>query len=267
MTAPGYLDPAAPMSVFRLRYDSEYHIDRPDRAEFFYAKTGLIGGRGVPDIESVIAAQQLMAYLEVAPTDNFSFFAEVPYRILNPDQNDNASGISDVSFGAKAALINDPNRILTLQLKGYGPSGDASQGLGNGHWTIEPSLLAWKKLGERTQVYAQLGDWIPLTDSDFAGNVLDYGVGISYALVDRCCYRISPIVELVGWSVFSGKEFTGLDTPIPLTVDASGTTILNAKLGVRLETDRQSVYVGYGRALTGEFWYRDIVRVEYRVRF
>jgi hypothetical protein len=186
---------------------------------------------------------------------------------LNPDQNDNASGISDVSFGAKAALINDPNRILTLQLKGYGPSGDASQGLGNGHWTIEPSLLAWKKLGERTQVYAQLGDWIPLTDSDFAGNVLDYGVGISYALVDRCCYRISPIVELVGWSVFSGKEFTGLDTPIPLTVDASGTTILNAKLGVRLETDRQSVYVGYGRALTGEFWYRDIVRVEYRVRF
>ena len=42
MTAPGYLDPAAPANVFRLRFDSEYHIDRPDRAEFFYAKSGLL---------------------------------------------------------------------------------------------------------------------------------------------------------------------------------------------------------------------------------
>jgi hypothetical protein len=28
-----------------------------------------------------------------------------------------------------------------------------------------------------------------------------------------------------------------------------------------------SLYVGYGRALTGAVWYKDILRVEYRLMF
>ena len=191
----------------------------------------------------------------------------MPYRILNPEQNDNTSGLGDVSFGAKTALVMDSDRILSFQLKGYAPSGDAGLGLGNGHWTVEPSLLAWRKVSDKIQVYAQFGDWIPITDSDFAGNIVDYGLGVSYTLLETCCCRVSPIAEVLGWSVLSGKEFTGLDTPVPLIVDASGITIINAKFGVRIETDRQSVYFGYGHALTSDFWYRDILRFEYRLRF
>ena len=268
MTAPGYLDPAAPMTVFRLRYDSERDINRPDRAEFFYAKNGLLGGRGVDELQSTLDTQVMMAYLEVAPVDTFSFFAEIPYRrIKEAADSDIDKGISDISFGAKAALILEPDRILSLQMKAYAPTGEASLGLGNGHWTVEPSLLAWRKLGERTQLYAQLGDWIPITDSDFAGNVLEYGVGASYTLIDRGCFRVCPIVEMLGWTVLSGKEFTGLETPIPMVVDSAGTTIVNGKIGVRFETEHQSIYVGYGHALTSDFWYRDILRVEYRLRF
>jgi hypothetical protein len=267
MTAPGYLDPAAPMNVFRFRYDSEYHITAPDRAEFFYAKSGVVGGRGVSDLESAVNAQELRAYLEVAPTNRFSVFAEVPYRILDPEQNDNSRGIGDVSFGTKTALVMGCDRILSFQLKGYGPSGDAGMGLGNGHWTVEPSLLAWRKVGERIQVYAQFGDWIPITDSDFAGNIVEYGLGASYTLIDTGCCRVSPIAEVLGWSILSGREFTGLDTPVPLIVDSSGTTIINGKIGVRIESDRQSVYFGYSHALTSDFWYRDMLRFEYRLRF
>jgi Putative MetA-pathway of phenol degradation len=268
MTAPGYLDPAAPMTVFRLRYDSERDINRPDRAEFFYAKNGLLGGRGVDELQSTLDTQQLMAYLEVAPVDTFSFFAEIPYRrIKEAADSDIDKGISDISFGTKAALIRESDRVLSLQMKAYAPTGEASLGLGNGHWTIEPSLLAWRKLGERTQIYAQFGDWIPVTDSDFAGNVLEYGVGASYTLIDRGCFRVCPIVEMLGWTVLSGKEFTGLETPIPMVVDSAGTTIVNGKIGVRFETEHQSIYVGYGHALTPDFWYRDILRVEYRFRF
>ena len=268
MTAPGYLDPAAPMNVFRLRYDSEHDINRPDRAEFFYAKSGLLGGRGVDELQSTLDMQVLTAYLEVAPTSRFSFFAHLPYRnVTEAADSDVDRGLSDVDFGMKAALILQPDQVLSLQLKAYAPSGDASLGLGNGHWTFEPSLLAWKKLGEKTQIYAQLGDWIPLTGSDFAGNVLEYGVGVSYTAFERGCFRISPVVEMLGWSVLSGKEFTGLETPIPMVVDAAGTTIVNAKVGVRLEAGAQSLYVGYGRALTSDIWYRDIFRVEYRLQF
>jgi len=31
--------------------------------------------------------------------------------------------------------------------------------------------------------------------------------------------------------------------------------------------NNSDIYVGYGRALTGDVWYRDIVRLEYRLRF
>ena len=50
-------------------------------------------------------------------------------------------------------------------------------------------------------------------------------------------------------------------------MSASGDTIINAKLGVRAGGQRQDFYVGYGRALTGEQWYQDIVRFEYRLKF
>ena len=58
--------------------------------------------------------------------------------------------------------------------------------------------------------------------------------------------------------------------------DADGDTIVNAKVGVRFGfgslqeqglLSRSDLYVGYGRALTGTVWYKDILRVEYRVRF
>jgi hypothetical protein len=50
--------------------------------------------------------------------------------------------------------------------------------------------------------------------------------------------------------------------------DAGDETILNAKLGVRVKfADRSDLYVGYGRALTGTVWYKDMLRVEYRLAF
>ena len=49
---------------------------------------------------------------------------------------------------------------------------------------------------------------------------------------------------------------------------ASGTTIVNVKLGARLGFgSAQSVYVGYGEALTKDVWYERTVRVEYRRAF
>src|SRR5262249_13954942 len=39
-SAVGYIDPAIPLTQFRLRYDAAYRDNRPDRAEFFYPKCG-----------------------------------------------------------------------------------------------------------------------------------------------------------------------------------------------------------------------------------
>src|SRR5262249_36151506 len=105
------------------------------------------------------------------------------------------------------------------------------------------------------------------------GNVIRYGVGFGYYLMGepqgcgKCCdsrLSIAPVIEFVGWTVLSGKEFA----PDIGTKDAAGDSIFNVKFGVRVGLgDNQTLGVSYGRALTGAVWYKDIVRVEYRYTF
>ena len=78
--------------------------------------------------------------------------------------------------------------------------------------------------------------------------------------------------HVVGWTVLSGKESDEFGN----VINAAGDTIVNAKFGVRFGfgqlmqpggLDRVDLYVGYGRALTGDVWYKDMLRAEFRVRF
>jgi hypothetical protein len=269
-----YLDSAIPATVFRLRFDSAWDNNRPDRAEFFYAKCGCLpGGPGPVLPETRVDYQDLRSYLEVALANRFSAFVEVPVRFLNPEQNANTAGLADINFGVKGALVYTDDTVLSFQFRTYVPTGDPDRGLGTDHVSLEPSLLLYRRLSERLNFEAQVGDWIPISGTDFAGNVIFYGVGLSYFVVDQCNFRIAPVAELFGWTVLDGKS-----SPFPenVVVDASGDSILNAKFGVRFGFGSRSepgmlsgsdLYVGYGRALTGDVWYKDMFRVEYRLRF
>src|SRR5262249_7406564 len=146
------------------------------------------------------------AYMEWAPSCNFSVFVDLPWRFINPEQNANANGFGDMFFGGKAALINNCDTVLSGQLKAWMPTGDPFRGLGNDHLTLEPGVLLWRRLSERVTLEAQVTDWIPIGGSDFAGNVLNYGIGLSFAAVQNENVRIGPVVELMGWTVLSGHE-------------------------------------------------------------
>ncbi len=278
---PGYLDNPMPFTHFRLRFDSAYRDTRPDRAEFFYGKCGCFRTANPPDPhapgpplpETSVDYQDISAYMEWAPRDRFSVFVEMPYRFLNPEQNANVNGIADINAGFKVALLRDNCRVLTFQGRVYIPTGDADRGLGTDHVSLEPSLIFGQSLTERLQFFAEVSDWIPVGGTDFAGNVLRYGAGMSYTVLDNGRISVSPVAEFLGWSVLGGKE---LVFPPGVVADAAGDTIMNAKLGVRIGFGgarsfgmfgNSDLYVGYGRALTGETWYRDILRVEYRLRF
>jgi len=270
----GYLDNPIPFTNFRLRFDAAYNMDRPDRAEFFYAKCGCFGppAKGPPQPnETRIDYQDISAYVEVATSASFSAFLEAPYRFLNPAVNDNASGFGDLKAGFKWAFLSQPDLVTSFQLKVYAPTGTSERGLGTHHVSIEPSLLLYKRLSERWIVQGQLSDFIPAGGSDFAGNVLEYGAGVSYILIDRPCWNVMPVAEVLGWTVLSGQESNNIGA-----VSARGDTIVNAKFGVRFnfggsalnrDLTNHSLYIGYGRALTGDVWYKDILRVEYRVAF
>jgi hypothetical protein len=217
-----------------------------------------------------------MFYGEYAPVDRFSAFFEVPIRYIDPEVNAHASGLSDVNFGAKYAVLYEPDQILTFQLRATAPSGEPTLGLGTNNWWLEPGLLYERLLTDKLALLGELRDTIPIaSQDDFAGNVLRYGVGVSVLAYCGERVRVTPIVEVVGWTVLSGKEFApDLTNGVK---SASGDTIVNLKFGARFNfgdtsggggfLSHSDLYLGYGRALTGAVWYKEVVRVEYRLRF
>jgi hypothetical protein len=261
----GYIDSAIPISQLRLRFDAAYDFERPSRAEFFYAQTKP-GGPGLPLPEKKIDYQDISTYLELAANPWLSGFVEVPVRFLNPEVNTNTAGLADMNAGFKLAFLQTCATTATFQLRTYVPTGAASRGLGTRHVSLEPALLVDRRLGEHWLVEGELRYWAPAGGTDFAGDVIRYGVGVSRAFGTESL-RISPVVELVAWTVLSGKEPFVAPDAIGST-SAAGDTIVNGKLGVRMALGSWGdVYAGYGRALTGTTWYKDIFRVELRWRF
>jgi hypothetical protein len=199
-----------------------------------------------------------------------------------PGGNDNRphtsfDGLSDIQVGFKAALVADPCQYLTFQFRAYVPTGDVGHGLGTGHVSLEPGLLLYKRLTDQLVLQAQFRGWFPVDGGPESGNILIYGVGLGYDVYHCGNLRVTPVVEFVGWTVLNG--FESIIGPIPVppgvnvpmghgVVDASGDTIVNAKLGVRTYFGNHSdIYAGFGQALTTDRWYDEIARVEYRLSF
>jgi hypothetical protein len=262
--------------------------------------------RGPEQLPGRLDFQDVSTYLELAYNNRLSAFVEIPTRFVDFDNiqedpdtermpnggffpepraentkppHNNVGGLSDIQFGFKAALLADLDRYLTFQFRTYAPSGSASKGLGTAHWTVEPGVLLYKQLTDRLVLQGQFQGWIPIDGSVLAGDVLIYGVALGYDIYNCRNLRVTPVTEFVGWTVLDGFEsFAGVVTAtappgvvLPRThgfKDASGDTIVNAKIGVRTYWGQyQDVYVGWGHSLTGDRWYRDIIRVEYRFVF
>src|SRR5262245_41316458 len=188
-SAVSFIDSALPSQFFRLRYDSSYDNIFPNRSEFFYAGVP----HGPPRQERRVDSQDLSAYAEALLDRNISLFVELPMRFLNPEINNNTNGFSDMNAGFKYVLVGDEFFTGTFQLRLYAPTGAASRGLGTHHFTLEPALLANLRLTENLTAETELRYWIPLTGDDFAGDMVRYGLGLSYRVLDSEEVQISPV--------------------------------------------------------------------------
>ena len=293
-TFVGYIDDALPESNLRVRFDAAGGNTVPDRAEFFYAKCGCYRGLAVaapalfdpnspgpgPGAANDISFQQLYLEGEYQVVPQLSVLGQIPVRWLQPKSFiagtgaafSDQSGFGDIRVGAKLAFVDTAATIASVKVQFHFPSGDASKGLGTDHASWEPAVLLWNELSPKVNLESQLGVWLPIGgaapaptagDGHFAGRVFYYGIGPSFSVYDSGGTRVAPVVELVGWHVMSGNQ-----TPSDLgNFDASGTNIVNLKIGVRFVVDKGSFYAGYGHALTDAAWYTDIVRFEYRYAF
>jgi hypothetical protein len=279
--AGGYIDNPVVGTYFRSRFDAAWGNKIPDRNEFFYAKCGCFqqapgalndpNAKGPPLApEPNVDYQDVSQYLELAPFQRMSFFAEVPIRSINPDVNLNHTGLADMNAGFKVALQQRRDRYVTFQLRTYIPTGDTNAGLGVGHTSVEPGILFWRQISNRAFIQGEVRDWVPIGGSDFAGNIVRYGAGLGYDVVRRCdcrggncnLLRVTPIVEAVGWTIVNGQQFNGA-----VVQSTDGITIANLKLGTRITKGNHSIYGGWGFAMTHNTWYNDILRLEYRRQF
>jgi hypothetical protein len=261
----GYIDSALPRNTFRLRFDAAYDFERPTRAEFFWARTV---NPGVPRPETRVDYQDLSSYLEVLVAPRLSLFVEGPYRFLNPQVNANTSGFSDMNAGFKWAFVDLPAWTATFQLRTYIPTGDAARGLGTNHVSLEPALLVNRCVSDKFRLEGELRNWAPIGGTDFAGDIIRYGLGASYGRRNPDGFWATPVLEFVGWTVLGGKESVAQSPTLFAVQSAAGNTIVNMKVGLRFGFGtRTDFYAGYGRALTGATWYTDTFRVEFRLLF
>jgi hypothetical protein len=288
----GYIEDPTIGSGFRIRFDSGWDINSPDRAEFFYAKCGcyrdLVGlppydpsapGPG-PGIVQAMNYNQLNMTTERQLGKRASVFFDLPFRWIKPTEFvgggpgfSNESGLADISVGTKVAISTSSSRDITAMVRGSFPTGDSRKGLGTAHGSVEPALLVRQSIGSRFQLEGEFGYYHPTGSSNgplpgngnFAGNILYYGIGPSFAVVNNRSVRLAPVVELVGWHLLSGFETSSFVAGG--TGDVSGMNIVNLKLGARVAIGNTgSIYVGYGFALTQNDWYDHILRLEYRAK-
>jgi hypothetical protein len=275
----GYIADATLDSQVRVRFDAGFHNNHPDRAEFFYAQCGCNGGTapGPKGLATDLNFQQVTIDAQYAVRDRVALLAAIPLRFIQPQtffrpdlagSFGNQAGIGDIRVGVKAAVVSDDDTVLSAQVQGYFQTGDSTKGLGTDHTSVETALLFYRKLSDRLALESQLSDWHPIGGSTFksssyAGDVLSYGIGPSFELVNTNRVRLAPVIELVGWHAFGGLQVIPGGVVVP-----SDANIVNLKFGARTTIDgKSSFYVGYGRALTDAVWYSDIVRFEYRFSF
>jgi hypothetical protein len=262
----GYIESALVRSQFRFRIEADYGDHRPSRAEFLYVKNGLPFTRE-PTPETNIDAQELSAYLELAIQGRFSFFVEAPYLFVNPTVNSNENGFGDINAGFKWAFISSTELTTTFMLRATIPSYHG-EWLSTYHYSLEPGLLVNFHPMQYVTFEGELRYWTALGGTDFAGDLIRYGVGVSIGEHDPDGFWVTPVFEFVGWSLLSGQELVVFPAGNVGPKGSAGETILNAKAGVRLGwASLGDMYVGYGRALTGDAWYKDVWRVEFRLFF
>jgi hypothetical protein len=259
----------------RLNLDAAWDNPTPDRAEYFQGKSGVFRTAPAPFtdpdapgpamLETNVDYQDIRGYLEVAIGPIFSGFVELPYRFIDPERNHDTSGFADMNAGFKAALLAADEDYLTFQLTTYFPTGDADRGLGTSHLTVEPALLFYERYTDRLAFYGELRYWIPIDGTNFAGEIVRYGVGTGYDLGygRGTSERVTALVELVNWTITHGGVFNG-NNPLAGVQDVADDTIVNLVGGLRYTLGTGSFAATWSRSLSDPVWSEDLLRLEYR---
>lgn len=208
------IDPAQPFNNFRIRAVLANRMRLPDRAEYFWAKTG--GLKGPPRGESVMNYQEARMRMELG-SKKFSTAFEVPFRSTDPKVNENHAGLGDLQLIVKTVLLDGKQWMLTQYFGTHFATGNSAAGLGTGHVGLEPGLLFRNALREDTWMHGELKFWFPLgADPQHGGQVLKFATGFNRVWMETDHNAWIPSIEIIAFSVLNGlaTDATGFLRPI-----------------------------------------------------
>ena len=234
-----------PITQMRLRYDEGWNMPFPDKSEFFMPRSDGPKGKGPPQTVPAIFDGNLATFREghmytEAAIGRFSTWIDMPYRDVSFKEYDGHSGFGDLSIGTKSMLLDCELLQFTFEMNTFTPTGNFTRGLGTGHLSLEPGLLAALKLLPETYLQSEIAYRFPLGgDQAFEGAVFHYHLSLNQ-LLWHCGHDIQLIgtAEFNGWE-FLGGQFTGPgDTPaanVDLAVSGSPVAdVFNLGPGARL---------------------------------
>jgi len=257
-------DPIRPQTQQRIRWDAGWNMLFPDRAEYFWARSGG-GGLGPATSERSIDYHELSLYTEAAH-NGFGAFVEVPYRSIYPENQGHLAGFGDIIVGTKSVLHDSEFLLIATQFRTHLPTGVASKGLGTEHVSLEPSLLVGVHLAPKTYLQMQIAEWIPLGgDSTYAGAMLRYGASLNHTMWCKTeDTQLIAAMEFNGWS-FQDGAFTDASGN---TQSASNATYLSIGPTLRFVFSK-NIDFGFGAAfaMTDPHWAEQLYRTELRIRY
>ena len=166
-----------------------------------------------------------------------------------------AAGFRDMSIGVKTLLFDCELLLISMQMTTTIPTGVAFKGLGAGHMSLEPSLLASIKLMPDTYLQTQVAYWIPIGgDQDFEGATWRYGVSLNHQWFHRGPFALISTAEFNGWTFTDGaiarRELAAAGVPINgmtrsfFTEKGSGEsyfTLGGEKIGARMRRQHRQI--------------------------
>lgn len=221
--APMYIDISQPLNSTSLRYDYGFGVQTPNRSEYFFAAPP----KGPGTFPQSINYQDFMLRLEAAGA-KFSMTTELPLRMV--DNGGWTGGFGNMNLTTKMVLIDGKRLQLTQLFRSYMMTGAASRGMGNGHFSMEPGLLARYQWTPETYIHGEATFWFPIAGTPgSSGNVLRYALGVSHVAYETDKFAILPTLEFVNWTYLSGKK----TLPSGTAVQVNGETAFNIFPGVR----------------------------------
>jgi hypothetical protein len=264
-----FVEAVRPVTQQRLRWDAGLQMVFPDRAEYFWARADG-SGKG-PSANAPWQGVRSLTYHDLSlytetSSGKFSMFVNQPYRSVYPSDTGHGAGLSALDLGTKTLVFDCELLQIAFQFRTYMPMGNTTKGLGNGHVSLEPSLIVGLRLSPDSYLQGQVAEWIPLGgDADYAGAILHY-----HASVNHVWFRMLPDVPLIATCELNGWSFQdgAYTDPLLGTRSASGETYLSMGPGLRLSIcDTVDFGVGTAFALTKDHFAEQLIRSEFRWRF